>query len=444
MGSENSKIELQYDKQLENQRQQQEWQSAENAVDRAWQASEWSRQFQQQVRAQQEQSSRQIQEQAEANWQNWLKQFNAENAYNSPQAQIQRMMAAGINPSAAFSMLSNGNSAGGSVAGVSGGSSAAPSGGSIGSHHVSPLGFSLPSYSTDAALFSSAAQLQDSLSKIQGVGLAEQRQKAMLGAEVSNLMADTQQKRSQTLLTDINASLRGAFGSREAESSIQKLVADSYAAYARGDLDKAQELYTSTMDKLGTQEYQIKEQNQPVVLSNLQKLGKLYEAQRDAASASAENQRSQANFANQLAQTESALRDGRVTALDLSNQLSRIQKRMADRADVRDVATNEAQIHAVIEAARQQDLITQQHYQQVQKMMTDNDWNGVEHFVGCLSQAAGAVSSVGNVMVGSQRNQIQREFNSVWSDYLNRTRQTPIESGRGYRIDDNGLLWQRP
>lgn len=443
MGSESRKIELAYDKQKENQEQQQGWQSSENSVDRAWQESEWTRQFQEQVRAQQEQSSRQIQEEAQANWQNWLKQFQAENEYNSPQAQVRRMMAAGINPAAAFSALTSGNSSGVSVAGVSG-SASAPSGGAVGSHHVSPLGFSMPAYSTDASLFSSAAQLQDSLSKIQGVTLAENRQKAMLGAEVSNLMADSEQKRSQTLMNNINASLRGAFGSREAESVIQKNISDSYAAYARGDLDKAQELYTNTMDKLGTQQYSINEANQPVVYSNLQKYGKLLESQREAQLASAENSRAQANFANQLATTESALRDGKVTAQQFSNDLLFIQKQLQGRENVRDAATHQDKISAIVSECARQQLINTSTEQQIRKAMTDNDWNTVEHFFGVLGSAASSVGSVGNVMVGSQRNQIQREFNSVWSDYLERTRQMPIESGQRYRLDDNGLLWKRP
>ena len=176
MGKEKSHLNLQYDRALQQQAQQQDWQHSENELDRQFQIEQWNREFQ----AQQDE---------------WTRQFNLQNEYNTPSAQVARLAAAGINPVAAFQSVT------GSTGDASaGGSGSLPSPSPPSSHSVSSQGLATPTgLSSDAMMFSSLAQLADSVSKLGQTGLNAQRQQALLGKEIENVSADTE----QTDLTEV-------------------------------------------------------------------------------------------------------------------------------------------------------------------------------------------------------------------------------------------------
>ena len=147
MGKERSNINLQYDRQYENQENQNAWQSAENNIDRQWQEDFWMTQFQ--LEKQQQELM------FEKENQRWIDQFNMQNEYNDPKKQVQRLLSAGINPAVYYQSITGGNSSA-SPSGSSGAGSPNPSGGS--SHGVSPLGLLSPNgVSSDAMMFSSIA-----------------------------------------------------------------------------------------------------------------------------------------------------------------------------------------------------------------------------------------------------------------------------------------------
>lgn len=434
MGKERSNINLQYDRQLENQENQNSWQALQNEVDARRQQQIWLDQFINQSQQQEKMFGLESER--------WQNQFDIQNQYNAPEAQVARLTAAGINPAALASQLSTGSSSA-SLGASTGASSPSPSG-SFG-HNVTPGHLNNPvGVSSDAAIFSSIAQLNDSLSKLSQTGLNVERQKTLLGAELESLVTGTRSERASAEQTELQNLLTKRFGDSKVSAEINKMVADAYSASASGNLSKAKELTEAAINQATSDDNFRKNAAFPLVIKNLEKRLEQIDADINLKGSQARQADSSASYMNALTSTENALRDGRITSLDLSNKMAEIQKMIMNRENIRDAATHEDKIHKIVFECERSGLINRQIEYQIDKAIIDRDWATVEHFFGVLSSAASSVGSVGNVLVGSERNAVQREFNSVWSDYINNKNQYPIESGRGYRLDDNGLLFKRP
>lgn len=260
MGSESRKINLQYDRQAQLNREQNEWQSSENAIDRAWQEKQWLNQF----NLQNEEYNKRLKEQRE---------------YDSYQSEVARMLAAGINPAAVF-----GQGAGGIMHPASTPQQpGSPSG--QGSHSVTPLGVSPVGFSTDAALFSSLAQLNDALSKAAQTGLNVERQKSMLNSELQNVVADTDSKRLQNIHQQLENNVYRAFGDKQAGATFMKTLGEYFKAIQDGNeseasasLKKAEELLTKTQNKQ-------QEGLTPIIIENAKEEGNLLRAKQKTESA---------------------------------------------------------------------------------------------------------------------------------------------------------------
>lgn len=414
MGKERSNINLQYDRQYENQEGQNEWQSAENNIDRQWQQDFWLTQFQ--LEKQQQELM------FEKENQRWIDQFNMQNEYNDPKKQVQRLLSAGINPAAYYQAINGGNSSA-SPSGSSGAGSPNPSGGS--SHGVSPLGLQSPNgVSSDAMMFSSIAQLADSVSKIGESVVGGYETVSKLQPTIDNMVSDTNLKQEQAAITAIQKSIQAAYGKDAAAADIWNKVASSYSLVAQGDLAGAQKLYNEALIDLTNQEKFQKNESFPTVLSNMRKYGNYLDSQvlankagAAASYASAEASKASARLSDSLAETENALREGKVTALDLSNKLADVQRQLANRENLRDAATHQDKIIAIINQCEREGYVTEAAAAGARKAVTDANWSGVEHFVGCASQALSSVSQLGGVyngyignVVGAQRNAIQERF----------------------------------
>ena len=130
----------------------------------------------------------------------WTRRFDYENDYS---AQAARLRAAGINPSAFFG---NGNS------GVASPSSPTYS---AGSHSLFAQGLPSASGVGGSSIFSTVAQLMDSYSKLKSTDLAEQRQKATLGAEVDKIISEASRNYSESALTDTLRSIKEVYGGKK-------------------------------------------------------------------------------------------------------------------------------------------------------------------------------------------------------------------------------------
>lgn len=350
-------IDAQKRAQSELQNEQNMFQAAENEKDRDWQAETWLQHF---LMENQEYAKRLNLQQKQ-----WQTQFDITNAYNNPSAQAARLLAAGFNPSA---MMQNSGlaSLGLSSASPSAASSAQPSTSAMGSHAVSPA--AAPSFgglSSQAANFSSVAQMADSVSKLQQVGLNSDRQKAILQAEVDKALAEAALTQQKTILARIEAGVANNWSDKTAAAQYQKLVNDSYAAFTAGDLNKANELVAQANERLISLQSEIKAEMFPQELANLKALQDVYKSEQtknyaaaNASNASAVASYSQADLNSALYETENAIREGKVTAQILANGVQAVNYALQSRENERDLKTNEAKIFAIIEECRRQQIIT--------------------------------------------------------------------------------------
>lgn len=391
MGKEKSQINLQYDRQLENQQQQNDWQSVENQIDAQRQQQMWMEQFARQV----EQQNSMFEKEGER----WQQQFDIQNKYNSPEAQVARLTSAGINPAALASSLSAGSSSA-SVGGSSGASAPSPSG--ISGHGVTPIGLNSPNgLSSDAALFSSAAQLADSIGKLGKYGVESSAIQRKVGAEVENIMSDTQMKRSTKHSIDLNNALTETFGKDKIGAEIQKLYADSYSAQTQGDLNKANELLSLAQEKLANVETKYKHDSYYACLAllNAQKEEldsriKLHSAQSTEAYASAEKSRSEASYTDALRETEDMLRSGKFTNQQLVNQITRFEKEMKNRANVIDKSTMAQQYESVVHGLAQNKIIDYKLREELIQAIQKKDYNRLDKFFNYLGTMLGGSSDV--------------------------------------------------
>lgn len=372
-------IQAQKEAQRELQNEQNEFQKTSNDVDRAWQEKTWIEHF----LAENSEYAKRLGLQQ----QNWKSQFDLTNQYNAPSAQMARLRAAGINPSA---MMQNSGlaSLGSSSASPSASSAAAPVGSAFSAHSVSPA--PAPSFgglSSAAQSFSSVAQMADSVAAIKRSGADVTRINALLPSEVETAANNAAISNQKRILSEIETNVAAAWLDKKAGAEFSKLVADSYAAFSSGDLSKANELLSSANERLVSLEGEIKAEQRSQLLANLQELQKVYETEQEknrasavasrasavASHASAEQALSQKEFNDVLAETERQLRSGKVTAQVLSNATVRIENQLKQRENVRDIATNEWQIWKILQECKRAGYMTAEQLQKWKIAVKDND-----------------------------------------------------------------------
>lgn len=263
---------------------QNEWQSNENDKDRAWQQNQWLQQFYNQ----QNEWSRQFELQNQE-WSNrfshenseWSRRFNAENVYNDPSAQIARLQKAGLNPIAFMGGDAAGLSAAPTVQSTgSVGSPAPPSPALPGGHSFSPSPLAnFSSISSTSQMFTSLAALNDALAKTAQTGLNVERQKSLLDAEFSAVIAKADSDRSAALFTGIKAGLEATHGSDKWKSEIGLNLMQSYMAKMQGDNQEALKHYNDAMTQFVQTQDKYLNDASPALLANLGYLGKLLKAQ---------------------------------------------------------------------------------------------------------------------------------------------------------------------
>lgn len=381
MGKDKSNMRYEYQLQQQNQAAQNAWQSQENDIDRQWQANEWIRQFTAQSQEQMKQFYRQLSAQRESDMQKWLEQFNLQNEYNSPHATVARLQAAGINPAAAMNLLSGGESSA-SIGGSSSPSGfSAPSGGQLGNHSVTPIGLTAAGYSTDAALFSSIAQLGDSLGKMAQSGMNVSAQSQKLKPEIDKILAETDSKRAQTALTNIQNDIQNVYGKSQAAQNLIESVYRSYSYYMSGNYSKAQSELSVVQKQFTGEQLDILKKQAPDLITNVNLLGQIYKSEVDVNKAkvgtlhseTAKNY-SQADLNSAIAQTENAIRDGKVTNQQLSNGIAAIEYGLKTNSLERDNQTQQEQIYSIIQRCQTSGLIKEEQAQRARQAIKDNNW----------------------------------------------------------------------
>lgn len=289
MGAETRRAERQNQTQIDVNNANIQAQREENQKDRDFQRSQWEREFAAQTEFQR-------------NF--WKEQFEAENAYNTPTAQVARLQAAGINPAALVSQISGVSSAAASP------SSSSPSPSSSSGGHG--LSGSIPSalpMSTDAALFSSLAQLNDSLNNAAKVGLQANEQNVMLQRNAANVAADTNVKQQAAQQLNLQNSITATFGKDKMAAEIQERLNHIEVLKSQKNYTDAQTAYQELMSDIGKQQFNYNKDAFPIMLNNLERYGDTLDAEADSYRASAYESREEGKLAKEKASTESTMRE---------------------------------------------------------------------------------------------------------------------------------------
>lgn len=343
------------------------WQSHENAVDREFQA-------------QQQESILNTQQDFQK------EMYNLQNEYNLPSNQIARLMAAGINPSALLGSGSGMISVGG---GASVPAAASPS--AIGSHSVSmPAQLSVPT-SNVAQMFSSIAQLQDSLTRSALAGQEYPNIKPKAESEIRRNLASAQNETSQANLNKANQAvkefellLKQNYGDAKEAAEINKLVADSYQAYATGQAAEAKQLLDRANAQLSQIESKIKSDAYPDIVRSYGILNDLYQSEKSLNVAKSYEAASQGDVNLVIRRINEYEADLRRNAVQISNE------------------TLHTHIENIKKELRQKNLLNDKIEQEIKSIEINNKFLPAEKFMHIVRQVTGTLKDV-----SSSYNQIQ-------------------------------------
>lgn len=353
--------------QKEENAQNREFQSAENEKDRQWQEKLQSDMFNKQADFQRE-------------------MFDLQNEYNLPANQIARLQAAGINPAA---LLGSGGGLS-PAAGNSQGFATSPQGGSLPSHSVSPTaGIQTSMYVP--AMFSSLAQMQESISKSKLNDTQRVAVEKKVGAEVDkltaegdSLRADVELKKAETSLTKINSMLRAEFGANKEAAEITKLFNESFSAYAQGKLSEANELLTKANERIAHIEGDIKDETKNALIAQVGIYNNTLKSQSVANYASAEESRSN------------------VALNKVRGDLFSMQSKLTEQEWREKRATYQETLSKAVRECEQAGLVNDQIRETIEKLRTSNDYKDALSLVGILVGLTAAGKAVKAAMPVTQ------------------------------------------
>lgn len=176
--------------------------------------------------------------------QNWKEQFNMTNEYNNPSASVQRLISSGLNPAGALNNAGNTASTAQGLQGVANGSS------------VGSVGAPIASLSIDnrKAISEMIASMSGSARNTADAS----RTNKLANAELSNLIAKTNNEEAQSYFTQLQTKLTGMYGGRKMQAEINSLVAQMATSYADVQkklaecktMEQLQKVYKSEVDTI--------------------------------------------------------------------------------------------------------------------------------------------------------------------------------------------------
>lgn len=365
--------------QLDMMREQNAWQSAENDKSRKWQSDEWTR------------------------------QWRLENLYNTPSAQVQRLLEAGINPAALLA------SSGSAPLGVPSASPSTPSGTTVTPQQVT--GFS---YANSAQFGSTIAQLLEAASRVADSNL-NPIAKQEVQSRVTRNLSEADKANEEANLIAIRADIESTFGKKEAAERINKLVADAQLAAASTDKEKALKAWYDVLTEVKKYEQEFfNKPSYPLLLKKIQKEIENYSASTAELGARAAMHRSSAQLSDSQRQTIDDLRKGQITALDLSNRIKDVAAQVTE-------STKQEQIHQIMEAAEQAGLITQETAKRVEILSAEASWADSRQMIGAFGDLLGSFAGAKNAQINQFSAEQKADFNQKYLNYLNSEKWTETE-----------------
>lgn len=335
-----------------------QWQSAEADKARQWNREEWNRQnkiqmanWYSQLYSQENSAKELMDTQSQLQLSNWQKQYDIQNAYNSPSAQVQRLRAAGLNPA----LVLGGSGASGMMSAPSApmpsASSPSPS---VPQPSVSSVLAGTPQTSTPHREVTWATQLlgtiADASEKLMKAGVnrtvVEQNQrtmesfvkKAQNDVEVQELM-----KKSMSISNYISERTKDFKVGKEygelqklwkemtfigSQIEVNRVLKDNYEADT--DLKKMQEVLAQMQSNKAFQESELLSFQVSTYFEDFTNRQNLYKAQANAANASATESYSMARLNDAKKLTEDLIRIPKVWGQQIINSLGRGEMKLQE------------------------------------------------------------------------------------------------------------------
>lgn len=337
-------------------------------------------------------------------WQNnlakdlWQHQFSTLSQYNDPAAAKARYLNAGLSPQ---SMLG----------GTTVGQMSSPS----------PAMTSIPSFVGQGNLnFSSLAQALNlaSSTRLNDARIPE------IDSHIRQLLSDANLKDKQAEFQDLSTKLESIFGAQLRRSQVREslgryvnLLAQSALYAEQGKTEESKRALNDSQRELNNAKKALTDEQKTAVEYENKFAVARQEAMIDETRARAERHRTGAaldrqlaSYYNALTKTENDLRDGKITGLQLSNAMQEVQNRLARREDVRDAATHQDKISAIVSECEAKGLINEKTRQDIYKAMQENDWYAVQQMCGVIGTVMGAYTSNINALSGVEKVQIQSKI----------------------------------
>lgn len=327
----------------------------------------WSHNHDSNMMEQQKNNQLELQQQAaELAQNNWLQQFdkqtaftkemwNAENEYNSASAQVQRLMAAGINPSAYLGQ------AGLNAGAASSAGTPSPSGAS-----GAPGNAAL---SSTRGFYTPISQSALALEQAKGQNITNDKLSDKISSEIEKNLATAKYQDSLTAATDLNRYVTSLKAPKEIKYlsglieyyAAQTAVADEQkrTEIARQLQLKSEELLNETKSKLTDKERERIEQLLPYVAQSAQQTIKESESRTAYNYASAEESR-------ERAESERTFRTARLVGLQLDNDIKDLQKEF----NAKTMSDRVAQVSRDLEATG---LANRELVQKIEKAYKENN-----------------------------------------------------------------------
>lgn len=372
--------------------------SRESQKQRDWAHDEWLSQFNKQSQEWYNQQSI-LQEQQ---WQNFLNQAE----YNSPKNQVSRMADAGFNPSAAFSQGSSGlvSAATGNIANVP--SPSVPTGGTVSGNAasaspVSPLNAPAPHVDLGSlgSFLANAGKAYNENKKLRP------EIDSML-ANIQNVIADTANKEllnvAQVMENDILEQTKNA-KVQKAWQDLKLAFVETNLKMAQGELVEAQTLHEYVNKYLDECKANLTVEQYMQACIYTANMQKILDSEIQLNNAKSYEAASQGNLNIALKSTEDALREWRVANEEYissynwhMNKLAHMDYKIRDHNFELELKSS---ANALINKLQQDDILTEQLYQQLDHLIQQNDWYGFNQVMGAIT---GTVQS-GAIMYGVGR-----------------------------------------
>lgn len=408
--------------------EQMAWQSNENQLNRDFSKA----MYEQQVADYMKNSPLLMQQQADIQFNQWKNQ----QAYNSPANMAARSLAGGFNPAANSAQLVQGSSANPAIAPPP-------------QIHGSPLGGTASPIGIPQGMSSELMRDFGGLVKDLSQSRLNERTLGKIDAEVDKLLSEKELNDSLKAYQDITNGIKQVFGYKRESLELIKIIKESYKAESEGNYAEAAALQQKALARLNNSNASINEAKVPFVAKLMEAEIKRTQAQTREANARAfeasetgKIQVSIGSYYKAMADTENALRDGRVTAQELANDLSTIQKYIQGNELKFSDATLENRINMVFQGLLNQELINRQQFEKWEQMKFDTqtmeNTKRTGFFVSVIGAIAQLLGAFGGVYNGSlnrmsakERNEIQSQFNDILDRHYTPVKPSEVR-GFGY------------